>query len=1168
MEGSTSLSRLKGLRALKFGLVVALLALYAFPSATWAQRSAATINGSVRDTTGAVIPQATISLTHTETNVTQTTSTNATGEYIILNILPGTYVLKASKEGFQTVNQPAFTLQVNQTTTFDFTLQVGATTQTVTVEAAAGAIETSTAELGSVVTRKMVNDLPLDGRNFTQLLELTPGVSPIMVAQNSGGWGGQPLGSFTYPSVNGQTNRSNLFLMDGVNNQGSFESTYNIAPQIDDIEEFKVQSHNDEAQFGGALGGIINVVTKGGTNSVHGDAFDFLRNRVLDARNFFLPPAEPKVAYEQNQFGGTVAGPVFIPHIYNGKNKTFFYLSFEGFRDHTAGSSLTRVPTPAELSGDLSDFTDANGNLIQIYNPFSTAPDPAHSGYYTLTPFPNNQIPQSLISKSALAYATSWPAPVYTGVAGYNALDTSPSITRQDEGNFRIDETLTSHDSMFVRYTALSQPVVSSGGFQGYKSAVFFHTDNAAVTWTHTFAGSAVLDVTFGRNNAEYNNPGYYTTLPSGFIGNVGWSNAFAGSFIGGASQIPGYSIPSFAGGGSSISNTHMSDVYEYKGDFSKLHGHHTFKMGADFAQNNASALYESASVTYATTETSCTFCYAPVSGAGISPGVGGVGFAGFLLDVPDQAGRRNVHETEHGGWIDGFYFQDQWKATDKLTVNLGLRYDVTIMPIYGNDKENTDTTGDINFNNGTYMLQKMVPACNPPSVVAPCIPVTQYAPAGSLPANVVITPHKNHAEFNNMTDNWQPRVGFAYRLKPTLVMHGSYGRFFENWAAITQTAQNTEGTWPQLGELLVNNLNKHIVPNVTSENPFANASTAGVPAPTPFLSSGFVEWYMNPWQKNPYSDQWTFGFEKQLGANTTMTANYVGAHSSRLDVGGYYNVATTPGSGDAATIASRQPYPYIPPTYYDRDTGHSSYNAFQYSLDHKTSKGFSYLVSYTYSKNMSVGCDGWYGVDGCSTENPYNLNNDRSVTGFDLTHILSYSWVYQLPLGKGMRFATGNRGLDYVVGNWQFNGILFTATGQPFFVGIPGDTANTGNVGERADRLSGVSPFSNKGAPSAAGYVYWLNTAAFAVPTAYTFGTEGRNDLRMDWSRNFDLSLFRSFPFTESKRLEFRAELFNAFNTPRFGQPDSTVGDVYFGQVNYTANSPRIIQLALKLYF
>jgi outer membrane receptor protein involved in Fe transport len=1158
----------------------------AFPSASWAQRSAASINGTVRDTTGAVIPQAAITLTNTQTNVTQTAVTNDTGEYVIQNILPGSYLLKAAKEGFQTATQPAITLEVNQTTTFDFTLPVGATTQTVTVEAAAAELETSTAEIGSVVTVKMVNDLPLNGRNFTQLLELTPGVSPISTAQNNGGWGGQPLGTFTFPSVNGQSNRSNLFLMDGVNNQGEFESTYNIAPQIDDIEEFKVQSHNDEAQFGGALGGIINLVTKGGTNSVHGDAFDFHRDRALDGRGFFLPSVDPKQAFTQNQFGGTFAGPVYIPHVYNGKNRTFYYLSYEGFRDHAASASLTRVPTPSELGGDLSDFS------AQLYNPFSTTPDPAHPGYSLESPFlcsgglpepavngiqapggtPCNMIPSSMISPSALAYATSWPAPINTGSAGFNALDTSPYVQDQDEGSLRIDETLSSHDSFFVRYTALNQPVTNTGGFVGYKNDVYFHADNAAVTWTHSFAGSAVLDVSFGRNNAEYNNPEFYTNLPSNFLSNVGFSPTFAGNFIGGATAVPSVSITNFAGGGTNVSDTHMSDIYEWKGDFSKLHGRHTFKMGGDIAINNASALYENLSLSYANVETSCTFCYGYGGTAGAP--VGGLAFASFLLNVPDSAGRRNVHETEHGGWIDGLYFQDMWKASDKLTVNLGLRYDVTIMPIYGNDKENTDTTGDIDFNNGTYVIQKAVPACNPPAVIAPCIP------GGTLPAHVVIDPNSNHKTFANQTDNWQPRVGIAYRLKSALVFHASYGRFYDNWAAVTQTAQNTEGTWPQLGQLLANNLNHNTVPNVSMTDPFPGS--AFVPSATPFISPGFVEWYMNPLQKNPYSDQWTVGFEQQLGTNTTITANYVGSHSSRMDVGGNWNVANVPGPGPIDTHPTsgpdagatwtpdpRQPYPYIPPTFYDRDNGFANYNAFQFSMNHKTGKGLSYLLSYTYSKVINTGTDGWYGADGGAPQQPYDLNADKSVAGFDLTHILSFSWVYQLPFGKGMRFSTGSRALDYVVGNWQFNGLFFTSSGQPYNINSSGDIANTGNIEERANRLQGVATKANVGSPGSEGYaINWLNTAAFTPATTYTYGTEGRNDLRMDWPRNFDLSMFRSFPVSEAKRLEFRAEFFNAFNTPRFGQPDNTVGDQYFGQINSTANSARIIQLALKLYF
>jgi hypothetical protein len=503
---------------------------------------------------------------------------------------------------------------------------------------------------------------------------------------------------------------------------------------------------------------------------------------------------------------------------------------------------------------------------------------------------------------------------------------------------------------------------------------------------------------------------------------------------------------------------------------------------------------------------------------------------------------------------VDGFYFQDQWKAMDRLTVNLGLRYDVTLIPIYGNDKENTNTTGDIDFNTGNYIIQKMPSACGN-GVGAPCIP------GGTLPAHVVVTPQGNHAIFHNSTDNWQPRIGLAYRLRPATVLHASYGRFFENWAAITQTAQNTEGSWPQIGQLLAQNLNKNIAPNVSALNPFG-ASNA-MPAPTPFLSSGFVQWYMNPQQKNPYSDQWTLGVQHQVNTNTVLTANYVGAHSGRLDIGGFYNVALTPGPGDAATVTSRQPFPYIPPTFYDRSVGRSSYNAFQFTLDKKSAGGLSYLVSYTWSKTMSLGCDGWYGVEGCSIQDPYHIEHDRSVAGFDLTHILSVSWLYPVPFGRGKRWTTSNRFLDYTVGNWQVNGIMFVSTGPPYNLGTSGDIANTGCGCDRPNRLPGVSALvSNKGPDQ------WLNPAAFVNPAPFTFGSLGRDALRSDWPRNFDLSLFREFPVTESKRIQFRAEFFNAFNTPIFGAPDNTVGDQHFGQIFYTFNSPRIIQFALKFYY
>jgi len=1111
------------------------------PVSTRAQRSTASINGTVKDTTGAVMPEATVILTNTGTGLTQTATTNGAGDYIILNILPGKYTLKASKQGFETATQAEFTLYVNQTATFDFSLPVGSAMQTVTVEATAAHIEGSTAELGTVQTEREVNNLPLNGRNFTQLLELTPGVSPVSVAQNSGGWTAQPLGAFTFPSVNGQTNRSNFFMMDGINNQGSFESTYAIAPVIDDIQEFKVQSHNDEAQFGGALGAIVNTVTKGGTNSFHGAGFEFLRNNVLDARGFFIPPAQKTTPYKQNQFGGTVGGPLVIPHVYDGHNKTFFYLSYEGFRNHTSASTLYRVPTPAELSGDLSDFKDNSGNLIQVYNPFSTRPDPNNPGKLLRDPFPNNQIPSNLISPNMVNYAkTIFPAPINTGNPAYNGLDLTPNIWRQDQASARFDRQISSKDQFFIRYTGLTQPFKGSGGFEGYVGEVFFHGYNAAANWVHTFAGSAVAQFTFGRNSMQYNNPTEFTNVPASFAISSGFSPNFVSNFIGGITLIPSLSITgaNFPSGGDGISNSHTSDVTEFKGDFSKLWGRHTFKMGADFNTNNFDAVYENNNVGFAAFETS-----------NLVNSTGGVALASFLMDVPDNAGRRNVHETEYSGWVDGFYFQDQWRATDKLTVNLGFRYDVTFIPAYGSNADKNNMVGSINFNSGTYIIQKNAPACGN-GVVAPCIP------GGTLPANVVVS--SNGKVYHNTYDNWQPRIGLAYRLRPATVLRASYGRFFDNWAAVTQTAQNYEGTWPDIGQLLANSLNS-ATPTTSALNPFG---VGLIPAPTPFQQ---VQWYMDPLAQNPYSDQWNLGVQQQLGGNTVLSANYVGSHSSRLDIGGYYNVALTPGPGNAAQVTARQPFPYIGPTYYDRSWGRGSYNAFQFSLDKKSASGLAYLVSYTWSKTMDLGSDGWYGVEGFSVQDPYHFNRDKSVAGFDLTHILSFSWVYPLPFGRGQRWSSNNRALNYTFGNWQFNGIMFLASGQPYSIFANGDIANTGNANgyERASAVSGVPLYPSQKTPN-----QWFNAGAFAAPAPYTFGSLGRNSLRADWSRNFDLSLFRAFPVTESKRLEFRAEFFNTFNTPTFGIPDSTVGDQHFGEVFSTSNAARIIQLALKFYF
>jgi len=593
--------------------------------------------------------------------------------------------------------------------------------------------------------------------------------------------------------------------------------------------------------------------------------------------------------------------------------------------------------------------------------------------------------------------------------------------------------------------------------------------------------------------------------------------------------------------GGNNVQDTRIANVWEFGADFTKIMGRHTIKAGANFATNNSDSPIFGASEGFTSFQTSN-----PQSSGGT-----GNALASFLLGAVDNANKRNVLESEHGGWVNGFYIQDQFKISDRLNLNIGFRYDVTLWPIYGDFKNQEIYVGDLNLNNGTYILAAQPPACSA-TQGEPCIP------GGTLPANVTVTPHSNHSIYNNDYGDWQGRIGLAYRVFSRTAIRAGYGRFYDNWNSVIQLAQNYEGTWPRVGQLLAQNLNTQAASTPVGD-PF-NLGSGGVvfPAATPFNT---VNWFVDPNIKFPYSDQWNFGIEHQLDQNSVLSVAYVGSHSGRQNLGVEGNVAQVPGPGDAATVASRRPYPYITPTFYDRSIGRSNYNAFEFRLDRKATKGLTYLVSYTYSKSIDVGCSGNFGAEGCEVQNPYNINADRSVSGFDLTHIFSAAWVYSVPFGRGEKFDLNNRIANAVVSNWRINGILTFTSGVPYDVTVSGDIANTGNIVERANLIGDPTPANQN--PN-----QWLNPAAFAVPANYTFGNLGRNSLRSDWTKNLDLSIFRRFPIREAIGLEFRAESFNLTNTPVFNTPDSGFNDPNFGHVTSTRNQPRQIQFALKLYF
>jgi hypothetical protein len=1125
-----------------------------------AQLSAGSVTGIVRDATGSVVADASVMLRNIDTTIERKTVSNEAGNYVFLNLGPGRYALEASASGFATRRIAEFVLAVNQTASIDISLQVGSQSEVVTISAETEQLDVSTADLGTVIATKQVNDLPLNGRNFTQLLSLTPGVAPVSVAQNSmggrGGGFGAPISvgsAFIFPAVNGQTNRSNFFLTDGLNNFGTFQSTYSVPPIVDAIQEFKVVSHADSAQFGSVLGGVVNVVTKSGTNEYHGTAWEYVRNTAFDARNTFLQKVTP---FRQNQFGASFGGPVWIPKLYNGRNKTFFYFAYQGFRFTQNSDSLLKVPTAAQLAGNESSFP------TQIYNPFSTRPDPANPGKFIRDPFPGNQIPSNLIDPRMVAFiqAVLPPAgPVLNG-SGDNAIDTTPNHQTQNEYNVRIDQNFGQKNTVFFRYSAINSLLTTSGGLPGLVKHGSIPGRNWGSSYVHVFNPSLVLQIQYARTTNQDNAETRFTNAPADLINKVGFSSNFVGGFAaaGGGSLIPSPGISGYASGGENITNVpKATDSHQVSGNLTKIVRNHTLTFGGGFTTNRFESPLSYASVSFAAGQT----------GNPQNPSEPGDPLASFLLNVPDGANRRNVHETTRPGGLMSLYIHDSWKATSKLAFNFGLRYDRTFIPAYGTDatigQQGGIETGDIDFSNGTYVIQKLPPPCSVRGF-APCIPGN-----GTLPAHVVVDPRGKIA--HDTLTNFGPRIGFAYRLGSRTVLRGAAGIVYDNWAAVSQMAQNIEGAWPDIGQLIANNLNQpsttSATPTTTSQDPFAGNGL--FPAPTPFNQ---VQWFYDPHIRNPYSMQWNFGVQRELNSSTTVDVNYVGSGSRRLNVGGYYNTALTPGPGDPQ---ARAPFPYIAPTFYDRSIGNGSYNALQVEVNKRYSNGLAYQVAYTYSKSIDEGSSGWFGVEGQSLTDPYNVKGSRGPSGFDLRHTVSVNTLYQIPVGHGQRYSTKNGVLDYIVGNWQINNIFTARSGVPFnvFYGAS-DLANTGNVSwaqyERANLVGDPNKGSCPNGSPVGSVSCVFNTSAFAVPAQYTFGNSGRDAFRSPKFWNLDTSIFRQFPFWgEGRRIEFRAEAFNIFNTVILGTPGNDISNLSsFGKANNTANSSRQLQLGAKIIF
>ncbi|MDE1160981.1 MAG: TonB-dependent receptor [Acidobacteriaceae bacterium] len=1181
-----------------------------------AQSSSAGVVGSVSDASGARLPGAKLVLTNVDTNVVRETTSNNAGDYTFAGVPPARYTLAISAASFQTQKFAAFEVAVDQKVNIAATLKPGDVATSVTVEAEGAQVESTTAQLGTVIGTQQVNNLPLNGRNFTQLLQLTPGATPISTGQNAGGSGAaiNSGSSFEFPAINGQNNRSTLYLVDGINDNNSHYNEYAVPPIIDVVQEFKINTHND-AQYGQVLGGVVNIITKSGTNSLHGSAWEFIRNNDFDAHTYF-PSATNQ--YHQNQFGAQAGGPVLLPKIYNGRNKTFFEVGFEGFHYSKAAQSYYLQPTAAQLGEStwggpqnlaFADFSPATTGCTlgtaaalatskcQLYNPTGTA-----NANSNRPAFAGNQIPVSLLDPHAVAFVNAVFGPPITipGISPTvdNGQITTP--TRQSTYNYtaRIDQHLGDHDFLFARYSAFQSDGSSASSLPHLFGASTLDSQQYGVSWTHVFGPTLTAQVQYGRSHISANGTTHFDI--ANITGIYGMDPAYSQSYIDGITVAPILSVSGgFSGGETNSPSANLTNIHEYLGSVTKTHGRHTMQAGGGWDQFNYGSIIRQGTITFSGASTA-NFAGNPGSLAGTGGSAvsaqSGLGLADFLLDQPNAANKRNVNISLRIGGVASIYLQDSWKLSQKLTMTYGLRYDRTVWPQYGKwdsvGKQGSIETGDFDFNNGTYILQVAPPTCAVRGA-APCLP------SAVLPPHVVVSPHGNI--IHGTKTNVGPRIGMAYAANSTLAIRAGFGIVFDNWSGVTQEAQNFQGSWPDIGTLAVSSLNTPgTSAYTTAQNPFGTSS--GIfPGATPFGSNN-SNYNVDPLTKNPYSVQYNLGFQQQLGRSTIFEMNYVGSESHRLDLGGYYNTGTlstvsfatrqaqynaNPGAygNGPGNNPTGQPYPYIIPVKYDHSGGNGTYNALQVTLTRRFSQGLSYNLAYTWSKAIDEGVSEYFGaggtagVTGASLEDPYNPRGSRGPSSYNIPHLLTLGLSYAIPVGKNGLITTGKPVADYLLGNWEVGTFFVFRSGQNFSVSSAGDIGNTGNGAtyERANLVGNPwqagavagNPTCTPPAGPVRTKTQWFNPCAFATPAPGTLGDSGRSAFQAQKYNQLDASVSRIFPIYRELQFKLRVDAFNSLNHPVLNYPGAlTTTPSALGQITSTANSQRQLQFSGKIVF
>ncbi|MFP5211728.1 MAG: TonB-dependent receptor domain-containing protein [Acidobacteriota bacterium] len=1142
-----------------------------------AQQQTGELTGQITDSSGAVIPGATVTITNPARGIAVTVTTNAQGTYIAPLLPPADgYQITASRPGFKAVMREGITLQVAQVAQVNLSLVVGSSTESVVVSGAPPLLDTQTSSAGQVIEKRTIASLPLNGRSTFRLIQLTPGVTFNSSAY--GQFGDVPVNTTwdTNFSISGGQAQSNEILIDGVPSSAGFFDQITTIPSVDDTEEFKVESNNLSAEYGRFTGGVINVTTKSGTNAVHGDAFEFLRNSALDANDYIDNSKGVKVPpFRMNQYGGTLGGPVFLPKLYDGRNKTFFFVDYQGTRRAQGTTFLGTVPTALQRTGDFSQTYNAKDQLVAIYNPFSTEPDPNHPGQYIRQAFPNNKIPAAMLDPVAKNIMSYYPLPNTQGSPFTNTnnfLSNAMMTVTQDAGSARIDQNVNEHYHFFGRFgwllTNLTQPNtfgnLATGG-AGAVGTTQFHNWSFAFDNTVTISPTLLLTVNYGYARWFQSRK----TLSYGFDNaKLGFPSQFVSSIR--IPMFPTINITTYSGMNGQSYLLNGNDSHSLLTSLTKIHGRHTFMVGTDVRLHLINFFNVGSS--------SGTFNFALAQTQGPNPNVAsetaGNALASFLVGAGSGGSMPIGSGNELKDWYAAIYALDNFQVTSKLTINLGIRYE--------EESPYTDRHNQLDYFNPTVAS----PAKNPsfPNLTGGLV----YAGVNGDPASV----------YNWNTNQFTPRVGFAYTIFPETVIRGGAGIVY----GPLEVSNNAVGFVPNAGFSSTTNWETSLNGGLNPFNVLSNPYPQGLVAPTgsslgagTLLGQSLSVWDANP--KTPEAYQWNFSIQRQLPSDILAEVAYVAsrglylANSFNLNflnpeylsmgtalqakVPNPFKPFVTIGALSQPTVTRQQllrPFPQFTGVGTENTTwGSSDYQSMQVKINKRTTHGVSMLAAYTLSKWISnidpqaapIGTS-----NNASVQNWYDLAAEKSLSTDDIPQSLILNVVADLPFGQGRRFLGGIHGpLEKLVGGWNASGILTEQAGFPLAMHAP-----IVDGGNRPNIVSGVSPKLSSSRPVAAKIGEWFNTAAFSLPAPFTFGNVSRtvDSVRAPGISNLDFALEKNTQLMERLAMQFRAEAFNLTNTPHFGLPDTNMADAQFGQINTVLPSPppREIQFAVKLIF